>query len=72
MPLNHRVVVNEERERMSIAFEYGPSKEATIGPDAAFLEKDGRAMYPSNSCMGNLEPPSRGFSVIVRVGCWVE
>ncbi|KAL8483232.1 hypothetical protein ACS0TY_026060 [Phlomoides rotata] len=45
--LNHRVVVNEERERMSIGLEYGPSKEATIGPDAAFVEKDGRAMYRS-------------------------
>ncbi|KAL8464169.1 hypothetical protein ACS0TY_033912 [Phlomoides rotata] len=44
--LIHRVLVNE-RERMSIALDYGPSKETIVGPAAALVEKDGRAMYRS-------------------------
>ncbi|KAL8483237.1 hypothetical protein ACS0TY_026065 [Phlomoides rotata] len=45
--VNHRAVVNEERGRMSIVWQYGPSKEAIIGPAAPLVEKDGRAIYRS-------------------------
>ncbi|KAL8483268.1 hypothetical protein ACS0TY_026090 [Phlomoides rotata] len=45
--LNHRALVNERSERMSIAWEYGPSKETIVSPAAALVEKDGRAMYRS-------------------------
>ncbi|XP_057812544.1 2-oxoglutarate-dependent dioxygenase 19-like [Salvia miltiorrhiza] len=45
--LNHRAVVNKERERVSVAILNGPSFEAVVGPAAPLVEKDGRAMYNS-------------------------
>lgn len=45
--IKHRVVVNEERERFSIASYYAPSNEAVVGPAAPLVEKDGRAMFRS-------------------------
>ncbi|KAH6789946.1 hypothetical protein C2S51_004952 [Perilla frutescens var. frutescens] len=45
--VKHRAVVNSERERISIVVANGPSGEAVVGPAAALVEKDGRAMYGS-------------------------
>ncbi|KAH6795134.1 hypothetical protein C2S52_005611 [Perilla frutescens var. hirtella] len=45
--VKHRGVVNSEKERISIVVVNGPSRDAVIGPAAALVEKDGRAMYDS-------------------------
>ncbi|KAL8483227.1 hypothetical protein ACS0TY_026055 [Phlomoides rotata] len=47
--IKHRAVVNKERERISIALFYAPSEDAVIGPAAPLVEKDGRAMYKSET-----------------------
>ncbi|KAL8479529.1 hypothetical protein ACS0TY_026431 [Phlomoides rotata] len=47
--IKHRVVVHEEKDRLSVAWFYAPSWEAVFGPAAPLVEKDGRAMYPSSS-----------------------
>ncbi|XP_051146646.1 2-oxoglutarate-dependent dioxygenase 19-like isoform X2 [Andrographis paniculata] len=43
----HRAVVNGEKQRISIVAANGPSKAATVGPAAALVENDGRALYKS-------------------------
>ncbi|KAG6406765.1 hypothetical protein SASPL_134375 [Salvia splendens] len=43
----HRAVVNEERERMSIAVGNGPGKDVMVGPAAPLVERDGRTFYRS-------------------------
>lgn len=45
--MKHRAVVNAEKERISIVVANGPSGEAVVGPAAALVEKDGRAIYDS-------------------------
>lgn len=45
--MRHRAVVNKERVRISMVTANGPSREATVGPAAALVEKDGRAAYGS-------------------------
>ncbi|KAH6757988.1 hypothetical protein C2S52_023133 [Perilla frutescens var. hirtella] len=45
--VKHRAVVNSEKERISIVVANGPPGEAVVGPAAALVEKDGRAMYDS-------------------------
>ncbi|KAL8479708.1 hypothetical protein ACS0TY_026584 [Phlomoides rotata] len=45
--IKHRVVVNKERERISIASFYAPSQDVVISPATPLVEKDGGAMYKS-------------------------
>ncbi|KAL7157127.1 hypothetical protein ABFS83_02G056700 [Erythranthe nasuta] len=43
--VRHRAVVNDKRERISIVVANGPAGDAVVGPAAALVRKDGRAIY---------------------------
>ncbi|KAL3620964.1 hypothetical protein CASFOL_035876 [Castilleja foliolosa] len=45
--VNHKAVLNSERDRVSIVVSHGPSRETVVGPAAPLVQKDGRAVYRS-------------------------
>ncbi|KAG6535546.1 jasmonate-induced oxygenase 2-like [Zingiber officinale] len=45
--VEHRVVVNAEKERLSLAFFYNPKSDMAMGPVAELVTADRPAMYPA-------------------------
>ncbi|KAK9120669.1 hypothetical protein Syun_018286 [Stephania yunnanensis] len=58
--IEHRVVVNPNKERLSVAGFHGPNEDAIIGPLPDLVKKDGAANYKSldTECNNSVSDPS--------------
>lgn len=45
--VEHRVIVNEKEERLSIAFFYNPGGDVSIGPTKELISDEHPALYPT-------------------------